>query len=287
MLMLSLRAQRSSMHRFATTSWLIYSAPQRRCAICLARTHATYLTGLGSCTCQLSMQLQSICSACAASRPAFCCAHVPQNLQWHQQVQVLPMLDRTAPACILQGLLSLDISHNGFEDSARLASQLAPLQALRQLCVAGNPLCLQRGYQSTLVRSLSKVQSLDGEPGPWKDADSPQQVAARSVSDRTPELVHSSCSKNDLSSRPAQLTISALQLREELLEAASPESSFSAAAATGLPSPPERPEVFYVELTLPNGAAVASIAKRPASVPAPEPPGKGAQPVVRSMVCSA
>jgi hypothetical protein len=63
----------------------------------------------------------------------------------------------------LQGLISLDISHNSFACALTLAHQLNSLGELRNLAVVGNPLCLSAQYDCTLCHVLGQLALLDGK----------------------------------------------------------------------------------------------------------------------------
>lgn len=174
----------------------------------------------------------------------------------------------------LQSLISLDLAHNSFESSTRLAGQLAPLEALRQLSVVGNPLCLLSGYQRDFVARLRGLQTLDAKPVTTFVSELVGQASSTGKDGSTLEADGSS-KIGTPACRLAQLSITALQVDEDQLDAAVPEPPADGAAQPGLPEPPHKPDLFYVELATHEGVDVASMAKRLAPPPEPEAAPKG------------
>lgn len=69
-------------------------------------------------------------------------------------------------------LLSLDLSYTELSDLADVLPELQCLGKLKQLCLAGSPVCLWPFYRFVLLRGLPKLQLLDGvRPSETETAD--------------------------------------------------------------------------------------------------------------------
>ena len=67
------------------------------------------------------------------------------------------------PQCLegLVALESLDVSYNALTDLPHLVKAASGIPRLSHLIVQGNPLCLLRGYRSTIETALLKLETLD------------------------------------------------------------------------------------------------------------------------------
>ena len=62
----------------------------------------------------------------------------------------------------MQGLISLDVSHNYLCNVQELLSALKPLQKLRNLMITGNPFCLDQSTPNRVLDGLKQLVYLDG-----------------------------------------------------------------------------------------------------------------------------
>ena len=169
----------------------------------------------------------------------------------------------------MQGLLSLDISFNDFEDAAELARQLAALAALRNLCVAGNPLCLQHGYKHILCTLLPTLCRLDQEDMATITED--REDTPQSVTVDGPTEPHAPGSGSVTSQCNISLEIGGLVVHD--FPGATDEPQ---ATGAGQPEPPTRPAVYYIETSTFHGAPVTTTAKCFGAPAAPPTQAKGA-----------
>ena len=169
----------------------------------------------------------------------------------------------------MQGLLSLDISFNDVEDAAELARQLAALAALRNLRVAGNPLCLQHGYKHILCELLPTLCRLDSEDTASITDD--RKGTPQSVTVDGPAEPYAPGSGGATSHCNICLDIGALVVHDPAGASDEPR-----AAAAGQPEPPMRPAVYYIDTSTFNGAPVTTTAICFGAPAAPPAQAKGA-----------
>ena len=129
-------------------------------------------------------------------------------------------------------LLSLDLAHNQLCSIGATLKFLAELPKLRSLTLAGNPLCLLKGYPRVLVEALPHLAVLDQRPV----ARAPGTAGVEPDVDRIGVRI---------------------EVRELALPAPAPAAEAEPAAegegaAEARPDPP----AYHLDLALPNGATV-------------------------------
>ena len=78
----------------------------------------------------------------------------------HNRIAALPPPEACRAA---EAMLSLDLSGNAIENPGK-RRRLAAFPSLRALSLAGNPICLVRGYRATVLEALPKLRVLDERP---------------------------------------------------------------------------------------------------------------------------
>lgn len=189
----------------------------------------------------------------------------------YNRIASLPPLS-TLASC---PLVSLDLSHNDLCDLGGALSALSALPHLRSLSLAGNPLCLLPGYPS-LPAALPALLFLDG-------GRIEQPLAATTRADPAAVIAGiqaAAAAAGDDPCIPLSLNLFNLAIDEAptILETLYPIPPTPVQTDPSLPPPdppvpPQPKAVFYhVELALPDGTALASVASK---VAPPEVEGAG------------
>ena len=79
----------------------------------------------------------------------------------HNRIAALPPPEACRGA---EAMLSLDLSGNAIDRIPEALESLAAFPSLRALSLAGNPICLVRGYRATVLEALPKLRVLDERP---------------------------------------------------------------------------------------------------------------------------